>query len=185
MCIRDSSYGKLRHFLCVFLLLCLLFLRFFDTCLGIKDIGIEFLTKLCWDRTAHILIDHAIAFITLIGAVSRHWYDKLSLILIFEDCNIGNLNWITEYYCCKSFDVAALLCSYFVYFNWILHMLFRAFVLFFVLLWYDKLTPELFYLFTRQSAIKPVAKWNDHSVLLVIEPLPVSYTHLDVYKRQK
>ena len=50
-------------------------------------------------------------------------------------------------------------------------MLFLAFFLFFVLLRYDKLTPKLFYLFTRQSAIKPVAKCNDHSVLLVIEPL--------------
>ena len=41
-------------------------------------------------------------------------------------------------------------------------MLFLAFFLFFVLLRYDKLTPKLFYLFTRQSAIKPVAKCNDH-----------------------
>ena len=70
--IRCHSYGKLRHFLCSVLLLCLLFLRFFDSCIGIKDISIEFLSKLCCDRIAHILIDHAIAFITLIGAVSRH-----------------------------------------------------------------------------------------------------------------
>ena len=39
---------------------------------GIKDIGIEFLSKLCSDRIAHILINHTIAFISLIGTVSRH-----------------------------------------------------------------------------------------------------------------
>ena len=70
--IRCHSYGKLRHFLYSVPLLCLLFLRFPDSCIGIKDIGIEFLTKLCCDRIAHILINHTIAFITLIGAVSRH-----------------------------------------------------------------------------------------------------------------
>ena len=34
--IRCHSYGKLRHFLCSILLLCLLFLRFLDSCISIS-----------------------------------------------------------------------------------------------------------------------------------------------------
>ena len=40
-----------------------------DVC---NPITAEFREELCCDRIAHILIDHTIAFITLIGAVSRH-----------------------------------------------------------------------------------------------------------------
>ena len=49
-----------------------LYTNILDAYARIKDIGIEFLTKLCCDRITYILIDHTIAFITLIRAVSRH-----------------------------------------------------------------------------------------------------------------